>query len=135
VDKDNQPFHKGGETMRTLEQLVKEFCVRKLARILYDCVSVQEGTKRELIDWYTAESFVEKNLETVRLIGSGFISGLLTEASLWTKDVNSNSLVLHLDLSFELFDRLCGRNVWDKLYQPIKMCLLTSVPYTRIHFD
>lgn len=41
-------------------EIVRDYAIRKLAQILYECVECQEP--RQDIDWFTAESFVDNNL-------------------------------------------------------------------------
>lgn len=101
--------------MATYEQ-VREFCIQKLARILYDCV-VCSHSARDKLDWFTAQKFVDGNKATVDDIRECFQRAI---AMLPAEQVQD----------FEAFDRVCGRAVWDKLYQPLQRAL--QLPYRPI---
>ena len=102
-------------------ETVKEFCVRKLAQILYDCLECS-ASDRALHDWLTAERFVNSNSGTVSLI----------------VEILKSQLPIAQDYTFETFDKICGRAVWDGMYQPLKRQLwLTYYPeshYTYVRF-
>jgi len=106
-----------------LHQTVTEFCIRKLAQILYDCVEYSQSD-RALTDWQTAEDFVRRNPHVVDLICQLFETQL--------------SAVHKLNCDFKTFDEFCGRAVWTGLYQPLKKWLglpYKPVPhYTQIRF-
>lgn len=106
--------------MRDFHQ-VQRFCIKKLAKILSECVACSHED-RQLLDWLTAERFVKAHGNAVDMIGDRF-----DEMSIRIEDPN-----------FETFDWLCGRLVWDWLYQPWKKELgLPNRPvphYTYITF-
>jgi len=91
---------------------VREFCIRKLAQILYECVGCSH-TDRERLDWLTAEQFVDVNKATVDGIYDCFQAATAIQAD-QVQD-------------FETFNRLCGRAVWDSLYHPLQKVL--RLPY------
>lgn len=110
-------------------QIVREFCIRKLARILYDCLGYSHSD-RALADWQTAKEFVTDNHHIVNLIAKILELRMLTQEPA---------------CDFETFDRICGRDVWDGMYQPLqKLLKLPYRPmssesptphYTHIRFD
>lgn len=99
---------------------VCEFCVRKLAEILYQCVACSHAN-RAALDWRTAENFVQSNKPTLDAIHDCFQSSCGQ-----TQD-------------YEAFDKICGRAVWDGMYQPLQEILgLPYKPtphYTHIRFS
>ena len=103
---------------------VREFCIRKLACILSECVACSH-TDRAMLDWLTAEQFVNTNKAMVDGIYD-FFSAATASPSGQVQD-------------FEAFNRLCGRAVWDGLYQPLRKVLgLPYRPtphYTHIRFS
>lgn len=109
--------------MPTYEE-VREFCIRKLARILSECVACSHED-REKLDRQTAEAWVDEHKAVMDCIYDCF------EAATFT--------LPYRDQGFERFDQLCGRAVWDSLFQPLKRELrLSSQPtvphYTHIRF-
>lgn len=106
--------------MRTYAE-VRQFCVKKLARILYDCLACSQPD-RAMLDWLTAERCVDTNKHIVYAICSCF------EAA---TDVINGQVQ-----DFEMFDRLCGRAVWDGLYRPMRKTMGWPHPdysYIRFH--
>jgi hypothetical protein len=103
---------------------VREFCIRKLARILSECV-VCSHNDRARLDWLTAEQFISANKATVDGIYDCFRAATATLPG-QVQD-------------FEAFDRLCGRAVRDSLYQPLQKALglpyRPTAHYTYIRFS
>lgn len=95
---------------------VRTFCIQKLARILYDCVACSHAD-RGLFDWLAAEQFIDANKPTVDGIYDCFRAATEMPAG--------------QDQGFETFDRICGRAVWDSLYQPLRRNL--DLPRRAIH--
>ena len=115
----------------TFRDLVVEFCTRKLAQQLYECVECSH-CDRAATDWFVAKWFVKMNYGTVDLIMAKFRT-LVAEDQICSTTVIDNTLFLGLRFSYESFDHLCGRDVWDKLYQSLKKQMPNSI-HTRIRF-
>ena len=96
--------------MRSYEE-VREFCVRKLAQVLYECVA-SSHQDRAMLDWLTAERFIAANKQNMDRIYDRFC----TKTKALTECVG-----------YEIFDQVCGRAVWDSLYQPLRQSL--SLPH------
>lgn len=117
--------------MKTIGHLIEGYCAKKLAQILYDNVGcLQED--RALLDWQLAENFVRMNSTFADTMVRAFIcqqaveqiSGLTQAAEI---------ISLRLDMSYENFERLCGKAVWDNLYQKIRPLLRTPYTYIRLN--
>lgn len=105
------PFLKAKECgMRSYEE-VREFCIRKLAQNLYECVACSHRD-RAMLDWLTAERFVASNKKVMDRICDHFYAK--------TKSMTECA-------GYETFDSVCGRMVWDSLYQPLRQSL--NLPY------
>ena len=102
---------------------VRNFCVRKLAQILYECVAYSHED-RALADWRTAEWFVNNNPGIVDVVYDLFMA----RASALKPPI----------FDFEVFDKLCGRAVWNAMFQPMEKQLGLShqdLPrYTHVRF-
>ena len=85
-------------------EVVERFCVRKLAHILFENVFCSHE-KRDHLDWFTAQGFVQNHSHIVHLIYRIF-QLQIDKAGILAPDFND-------------FDTLCGRAVWDGLYQSI----------------
>ncbi|OGZ62739.1 MAG: hypothetical protein A2639_02785 [Candidatus Staskawiczbacteria bacterium RIFCSPHIGHO2_01_FULL_34_27] len=112
------------------DALVRKFCIRKLAQILYECVETNT-TDRALLDWFTAESAFDKIHWSSQMSGI-FLMALAEE---FDRKANTERRQAKIDpnvINYETFDRLCGRAVWDYLYQPCKGMLPKE--YTKIRF-
>jgi len=112
---------------------VRELCIRKLARILYDCVECSESD-RALIDWRAAEQVVDANRHFVARMVQVLVDDALWGASqrrTYKSGVTVQG-VAWLEFKFdpERFEQVCGKAVWDDLYQP----MVLSSPYTRVRF-
>lgn len=108
-----------------------EFCIRKLARILYDCVECSHTDRAEL-DWLTAEKFIKENRWRLAPILSEFLAATKLSENSFVSDVPSS-----IDISYGGLDRVYGRMVWDELYQPLRLALRTKMEmprHTRIRF-
>lgn len=92
--------------MRSYEE-VREFCIRKLAQVLYECVSCSHHD-RAMLDWLTAERFIASNKAVMDRIYDRF---------------HAKTKPLPGSADYETFDRVCGRVVWDSLYQPLRQSL------------
>ena len=88
---------------------IREFCIRKVAQILYDCVACSESDRAE-IDWHTAENFIKKHH--------------VDHFTILANDHNVKT--------WEDFDRELGRFAWENFYRSIKWCL--PPVYTKILF-
>jgi hypothetical protein len=103
---------------------VREYCIRKLARILSECVACSHSD-RAMLDWLTAEQWVNTN----KTIVDGIYDCFQAAAAISPDQVQG----------FETFDRLCGRAVWDSLYQPLQKVLelpyQSTARYTHIRFS
>ena len=119
--------------MRNLYQLMESFCTRKLAEQLYvDCVDPD----RALADWNAAQNFVARNQGFVLAMVTCFPARLAQQLSGTTKFASigdTNTVTIELLLDYKSFDRLCGRDVWDALYQRIQKCLPVTHGPIRFH--
>ena len=110
--------------METIRGRVMELCVTKLAQQLYECVNCANQDRAQ-IDWNWALGFVESAPQLVDAIVAEFVGGLAREQL-------ADILPATLSLEYPAFDRLCGRAVWDRMFQQLKHQLL--YPYTNIRF-
>ena len=118
----------------TIHGLLWNFSLRKLSRILYDCVECSHSD-RSMLDWLTAEQFMKDNEAFFYKVRDAFL------AQTRISSFDGNSLVSDLppsiDVSYDGLDRSIGRSVWDNLYQPLRRALLIEfrMPrYTGIKF-
>ena len=100
--------------MRTYAE-VREFCIRKLAHILYECVACYD-VERAKLDWLTAEQFVDANKPAMDGLYDCFQA--------------ATAPPLGQIQDFQTFDRLCSLAIWDMMYQPLKEKL--NLPYGPI---
>lgn len=115
--------------MKALKQVVRYFCIRKLAQILYDCVECTYNHRAE-IDWRTAEGLVDGFEYSMTSIAEAFVVKQISETT--GKDGIGETVRFQFD--FETFDRLCGRLCWDLLYQKSKKSLMPDAyPSIRFH--
>jgi len=109
-------IERGGMRM-DIREMVRECCIRKLAHILYQCVECPG--KRAIIDWTTAENYVDGN--------QWVIDNVMDRISEGEKE----DLVKR---GTEVFDRMLGRFIWDCCYQTLKLHL-PRPPYGQIQFN
>lgn len=118
----------------TVQSLICRFCTEKLARILYDCVGCTNGD-RSLLDWFTAERFVRTHAGGFEEVIAAFLSqpgAEDLEPQTYARQIPSS-----IDTSFEGLERVCGRAVWDMMFQPLRWELedqFEKVHYTHIRF-
>lgn len=120
------------EADMNITQLVREFCVRKLAQILYDNVECSVAD-RALLDWTTAEVFVDAHRHFVDRMSRALVSDAVHDKLYGSKAESNGTVLLHFIISFADFERVCGRDVWDDLYQPFQRLAMRE-PYTRVRF-
>lgn len=114
--------------------LIWEFCVRKLARILYDCVECSHKD-RDMLDWSTAERFMQTNSSAVTEVISAFLAQ--PSAAGFSRISLVRNLPSSIDTSYEGLERALGKTVWEKLYQPLRLALgaqFNTPHHTRIIF-
>lgn len=111
--------------MATFET-IKEWCTRKLAHVLYECMEVAPSCEdRALLDWNTAESIVNDHPYAITHI---------------TRLASANEGFNQRPLDEGTFDVLFGRTVFENLYQQWR-CEVEhggsqqSCTYTRCRFD
>ena len=111
------------------EVVIREYCIKKLAQILYDCVECPGD--RAKIDWATAQNHIDGNRWVVDTVMENLIKK-------WVNDhvrerILSNQIIVNIECNFERFDQLFGRYIWNACYQRIKP-ILPRPPYQRILF-
>ena len=114
----------------TIRELVERYCVQKLASILYECLEFSDADRAET-DWLTAENFVKRHPESVERIVDTFIDYAEEhqsfELSIMSDDTSVEAALS--DFSYDMFVEICGREVWDCLYQPFR--IQSGLPYNR----
>lgn len=115
----------------TLRDLFEQFCVRRLASVLYECVAFSHADRAEA-DWLTAEEFVRKNQGAVNIILKRLISRMPPAQD----QISGGTLVdkVPFDINYDKFVSMCGRDVWDLLYQPLKRWLGVPHDPPRPHY-
>ncbi len=103
-----------GDGAMTLRELIEQFCIKRLAEVLWQCVACSDANRAEL-DWLTAENFVKKHPPMI----DNFFPMLVSQmgAPNCPPDLpieNANGI------SYNGFVELCGKAVWDYFYQPLK---------------
>jgi hypothetical protein len=121
-------FSQGDGTM-TLKDLVEQFCIKRLAEVLWECVECSTADRTEF-DWLTAERFVKKNPSLVSRALTAFVFGQ-APADTPVED-------LPFDIGYDTFVVKCGRTIWSYFYQPLQKQLnlpFYPVPhYTYVRF-
>ncbi|MBA3047196.1 hypothetical protein KKC83_06060 [Patescibacteria group bacterium] len=134
------------------EVVIREYCIKKLAQILYDCVECPGD--RAKIDWATAQNHIDGNRWVVDTVMENLIKKWVNDHKKWVNDhvrerilsnqiiVNNdhvrerilrNQIIVNIECNFERFDQLFGRYIWNACYQRIKP-ILPRPPYQRILF-
>lgn len=101
--------------MKTLKDAVKEFCVKKLARLLYDYVDCSLSDRADT-DWKTAEAFVKDNDHLVIRMVWTFTAAVLRDQLNEATAIESEALSLRVDCSFKAIERVCGDIVCGYLF-------------------
>jgi len=108
---------------------VAALCTKKLADVLFHNVDCSHED-RATVDWLTAEAFVVKNPGAVDVVCLRFVA----RSALLGQDFRKVAIWdVPVDLRYEAFDRLCGRIVWDLLYQKIRRKFPSNL-YPNIRF-
>lgn len=114
----------------TLKDLVRRFCIRKLAQTLWECVE-HPGNRAEA-DWYTAEQFIDSNGHIIDLAMLTAYSMVIQNLSTCEINENADRSELVIPLDFPIFEQLCGRLIWELGYQRITRSLPPG--YGHIYF-
>lgn len=121
----------------TISEVVKNFCVRKLAQIIHDCAQCRWQDRAET-DWKTAELFVEMYGHSVAAITCGLSNVLAAISNMngGPSQIAKNASCLtfyHQQLDYDFLDRVCGRAVWEHFWQKMQYNLPPAYSTIRFH--
>ncbi len=112
-----------------MNTIIREYCVKKLAQILHDCVECP-GNRAE-IDWATAQRYIDEHSYIVDHVADRLVSAIVADKARGLS--MGDTVTIELKCDYDKFDQLFGRYIWEVCYQMIQRTL-PRPPYQRIFF-